>query len=62
VVARVFELEVISYSDVPAVRFSMINGVVVHEGDVLSTGERVLKIEPNAVVLDRAGVELRISM
>ncbi len=62
VVARVLELEVISHSDVPAVRFAMINGVVVHEGDVLSTGERLLKIEPNAVVLDRAGVELRISM
>lgn len=62
VVARVLELEVISYSDVPAVRFAMINGVVAHEGDVLGTGERLLKIEPDAVVLDRAGVELRISM
>ena len=62
VMARVLELEVISYSESPDVRFAMINGSLVHEGDVLDTGEHLIKIEPNAVVLDRAGKQIRISM
>ena len=56
------ELEVISYAENPAARFAMINGLVLHEGDALQTGERLLVIERDAVILDRAGQAVRIGM
>ena len=54
------KLSVISYSDLPAVRFAMINGFVTHEGDVLATGEKIMKIEKQAVVLEKSGAETRL--
>lgn len=56
------ELEVISWSEQPEARFAMLNGVVVREGDLLGTGERLLGIEQNAVVLEKDGNSFRISM
>ncbi len=53
--APVIELSVISYSSVPAERFVMLNGVVVYEGDILATGEIVLEIQPDGVILDMQG-------
>ena len=55
-------LEVISYSETPSARFAMINGAVVYEGEVLATGERVLEIEANAVLLDRSGEQIRVGL
>lgn len=57
-----YELEVISYAAEPSARFAMINGIVVHEGDVLGGGERLSKIEKDAVVLDVSGRSVRIGM
>ena len=59
---RLFELEVISYSDTPTARFAMINGAMVREGEVLVTGEILLMIEPDAVLLEQAGKQIRIGM
>ena len=56
------ELEVISYSENPSARFAMINGLVLHEGDVLQTGEQLLVIERDAVILERAGQPVRVGM
>ncbi len=56
------ELSVISYSDLSAVRFAMINGFVMHEGDVLASGERIKKIERSAVVLEKMGVTTKVGL
>ena len=56
------ELEVISWSENPQSRFAMINGAVVYEGDTLSSGERLVKIEADAVILQQDGVALRLGM
>lgn len=61
VVGRVYALEVISYSDSPASRFVMIGGVLVHEGEMLDTGEKLILIEPNAMVLEKEGRPIRVS-
>lgn len=60
--ASKFELEVISYSESPAVRFVMINGSVIHEGEVLDTGEQLILIEPDAVVLLQGDREIRVGL
>jgi hypothetical protein len=57
-----YELEVISYSDFPPARFAMINGAMLHEGEMLVSGEILLLIEPDAVVLDKAGKQIRLGM
>jgi hypothetical protein len=57
-----YELEVISYSDSPPARFAMINGVMLYEGEKLGSGEVLLMIEPDAVVLDKAGTQIRLEM
>lgn len=57
-----YGLEVISYSDSPPARFVMINGTMLHEGDRLGTGEILLTIGPDAVVLDKAGTQIRLEM
>ncbi len=59
---RIYELEVISYSDSPTARFVMINGAMLHEGEVLGSGEVLLTIERDAVVLDNAGKQIRVGM
>lgn len=56
------ELEVISWSERPNARFAMINGSVVHEGDTLATGERLLRIERNAVILQQSDQTIRLTM
>ena len=56
------ELEVISWSERPQARFAMINGAVVHEGDTLASGERLLRIEEDAVVLQQSGQTMRLTM
>ena len=56
------ELEVISWSERPHARFAMINGAVVHEGDTLATGELLLRIEQNAVVLQQSDQTFRLTM
>ncbi len=61
-ISQAYELEVISYSEYPAARFAMINGAVIHEGEVLGSGEVLLLIEPDAVVLERAGKRIRLGM
>lgn len=61
-VSRAYELEVISYSEFPAVRFAMINGAMVYEGEVLGSGEVLLLIESDAVVLEKAGKQIRVRM
>lgn len=61
-VARAFDLEVISYSELPAARFVMINGTMLREGEMLGSGETLLTIEPDAVVLDAAGKQIRVGM
>ncbi|MCP3954161.1 MAG: general secretion pathway protein GspB, partial [Desulfobacterales bacterium] len=50
--SQAFELEVISYSDSPTARFAMINGAVIHEGEMLMSGETLLLIEADAVLLE----------
>ena len=55
-------LEVVSWSERPQARFAMINGVVVYEGDTLDSGEQVLRIESEAVVLQSAGETIRLTM
>ena len=57
-----YGLEVISYADSPPARFVMINGAMLHEGDRLGSGEVLLTIEPDAVVLDKAGTQIRLEM
>lgn len=52
------ELEVISWSPRQQARFAMIDGIVLHEGDELESGERLLEIENEAVVLQRADGEI----
>ena len=59
---RTYALEVISYSDSPGERFVMINGEVVHEGGRLITGETLLSISPDAVVLESAGDQFRVGL
>ena len=61
-VARAFDLEVISYSELPTARFVMINGTMLREGEMLGSGETLLTIEPDAVVLDAAGKQIRVGM
>jgi hypothetical protein len=55
-------LEVISYSIKPAGRFAMIDGTLLYEGDTLHSGETLLSIEQDAVVIDREGQQIRLSM
>ncbi len=59
---QAYEIEVISYSEYPTARFAMINGAMVHEGEVLVSGEVLLLIESDAVVLERAGKQIRVRM
>jgi len=59
---RTYALEVISYSDSPGERFVMINCEVVHEGGRLITGETLLSISPDAVVLESAGDQFRVGL
>lgn len=61
-VTSVLELEVISWSERPQARFAMINGSVVHEGDTLDSGERLLRIEQDAVVLKQSDQTIRLTM
>ena len=56
------ELEVISWSERPQARFAMINGEVVHEGDTLASGERLLRIETDAVILQQDEQTIRLAM
>ncbi len=60
--SQAFELEVVSYSSSPAARFVMINGAVIHEGEMLISGETLLLIEQNGVVLEKAGRQIRIGL
>jgi hypothetical protein len=60
--SKAYELEVISYSEYPAARFVMINGAMVHEGEILGSGEVLLLIEPDGVVLEKAGKQIRVRM
>ena len=60
--SQAYELEVISYSESPAARFAMINGAMVREGEVLRSGEILLLIESDAVVLEKAGKQIRVGM
>ena len=59
---QAFELEVVSYSNSPAARFVMINGAVIREGEILISGETLLLIEPDGVVLEKAGQQIRIGL
>lgn len=56
------DLEVISWSENPQARFAMINGVVVYEGDTLSSGERLVEIKDDAVILMQDGSPVRLAM
>ncbi len=56
------ELEVISWSERPQARFAMINGAVVYEGDTLVSGERLLRIETDAVILQQSELTIRLTM
>ncbi len=56
------ELSAISYSEKPEIRFVMLNNSVMYEGDALSTGERVVKIERQGVVLEKDGHQQRIGL
>ncbi len=60
--SQAFELEVISYSNSPAARFAMINGAVIHEGEMLMSGEKLLLIETDGVVLEKAGRQIRVGL
>jgi hypothetical protein len=60
--SQAYALEVISYSESPAARFAMINGAMVREGEVLRSGEVLLFIESDAVVLEKAGKQIRVGM
>ena len=58
----VIELSAISYSEKPEIRFVMLNNSVMYEGDALSTGERIVKIERQGVVLEKDGKQKRIGL
>ncbi|MCP4009505.1 MAG: general secretion pathway protein GspB [Proteobacteria bacterium] len=60
--SQAFELEVISYSNSPTARFAMINGAVIHEGEMLISGETLLLIEADAVILEKAGRQIRVGL
>ncbi|MFT5573492.1 MAG: hypothetical protein ACI9FR_002427 [Cryomorphaceae bacterium] len=46
-------LSVVSYSETASERFAMINGLIVNEGDILSSGEQVLQIDKTSVLLEK---------
>ena len=56
------KLTAISFSDVPASRFAMINGFVMYEGDVLASGERLTLIQLDAVTMVKGESEIRIAL
>jgi len=60
--SQAFELEVVSYSSSPAARFVMINGAVIHEGEMLISGETLLLIEQDGVVLEKAGRQIKVGL
>ncbi len=48
-------LSVISYSADSTERFAMINNIILYEGDVLSSGEQLVQIDKNSVLLEKEG-------
>lgn len=48
-------VNVVSYSDVPAQRFVMLNGKMYRENDFVRAGLKVQEIKPSAVVLNLRG-------
>jgi len=55
------KLELHAYSDKPAERFVFINGRKYKEGERLSEGPEVVKIEPNGVVLSEQGQRFQLA-
>lgn len=56
------KLSAISYSNVPATRFAMINGFAMYEGDELASGERIQEIQRDAVVLAKNGTQIHLAL
>lgn len=56
------KLSAISYSDTPAIRFAMINGNVMYEGDLLSSDEQLIMIKERRVILEKEGVQSSLEM
>ena len=48
-------VNVVSYSDKPAMRFAMVNGKMVREGEFIKPGLKVEEILPNSVVFNARG-------
>ncbi|MEO8463872.1 MAG: general secretion pathway protein GspB [Gammaproteobacteria bacterium] len=55
------KLELHAYSDKPAERFVFINGHKYREGERLTEGPEVVKIEPNGVVLSQRGQRFQLA-
>ena len=56
------KLSAISYSNVPASRFAMVNGFAMYEGDELASGERIQEIQRDAVVLAKNGTQIHLAL
>lgn len=54
-------VNVVSYSDDPALRFAMVNGKMVREGEFIEPGLKVEEILSNAVVFNARGKKLTLS-
>jgi general secretion pathway protein B len=57
----VLKLELHAYSDKPAERFVFINGRKYKEGERLTEGPEVVRIEPNGVVLSEQGQRFQLA-